>query len=98
MFKRISIIYETNHIILFIKLKVSSDGLTLTGETVGPIVDAERKAELLEVIAQAENVTLDQVIAVGDGANDLLMLAKSGLGIAFNAKPRVQERVIIIIL
>ncbi|CAB4481144.1 phosphoserine phosphatase serb [Rhizophagus irregularis] len=74
------------------QLKVSSDGLTLTGETVGPIVDAERKAELLEVIAQAENVTLDQVIAVGDGANDLLMLAKAGLGIAFNAKPRVQEK------
>ncbi|CAG8729387.1 15574_t:CDS:2, partial [Funneliformis caledonium] len=74
------------------QLKVSSDGLTLTGETVGPIVDAERKAELLEVIAQAENVTLEQVIAVGDGANDLLMLAKSGLGIAFNAKPRVQEK------
>ncbi|GBB90127.1 hypothetical protein RclHR1_00170031 [Rhizophagus clarus] len=74
------------------QLKVSSDGLTFTGETVGPIVDAERKAELLEVIAQAENVTLDQVIAVGDGANDLLMLAKAGLGIAFNAKPRVQEK------
>ncbi|RIA97021.1 HAD-like domain-containing protein [Glomus cerebriforme] len=74
------------------QLKVSSDGLTLTGETVGPIVDAERKAELLEVIAQAENVTLDQVTAIGDGANDLLMLAKSGLGIAFNAKPRVQEK------
>ncbi|CAG8537570.1 13123_t:CDS:2 [Ambispora gerdemannii] len=74
------------------QLKVSSDGLTLTGETVGPIVDGERKAELLEVIAQAESVTLDQVIAVGDGANDLWMLGKAGLGIAFNAKPRVQEK------
>ncbi|KAK9767135.1 Phosphoserine phosphatase [Basidiobolus ranarum] len=74
------------------QLKVSSDGLTLTGETVGPIVDGQRKAELLEVIAQAESVTLDQVIAVGDGANDLWMLAAAGLGIAFNAKPRVQER------
>ncbi|RUS32421.1 HAD-like domain-containing protein [Jimgerdemannia flammicorona] len=74
------------------QLKVSSDGLTLTGETVGPIVDGQRKAELLEVIAQAEGVTLDQVIAVGDGANDLWMLAKAGLGIAFNAKPRVQQQ------
>ncbi|KAF9560230.1 hypothetical protein EC968_006268 [Mortierella alpina] len=74
------------------QLKVSSDGLYLTGETVGPIVSGERKAELLEVIAQAESVTLDQVIAVGDGANDLWMLAKAGLGIAFNAKPRVQQK------
>ncbi|RCH97888.1 hypothetical protein CU097_009061 [Rhizopus azygosporus] len=74
------------------QLKVSSDGLTLTGETVGPIVDGVRKAELLEVIAQAEGVTLNQVIAVGDGANDLWMLNKAGLGIAFNAKPRVQEQ------
>ncbi|KAI9248633.1 HAD-like domain-containing protein [Sporodiniella umbellata] len=74
------------------QLKVSADGLTLTGETVGPIVDGLRKAELLEVIAQAEGVTLNQVIAVGDGANDLWMLNKAGLGIAFNAKPRVQEK------
>ncbi|CAO3662564.1 unnamed protein product [Rhizopus stolonifer] len=74
------------------QLKVSTDGLTLTGETVGPIVDGLRKAELLEVIAQAEGVTLNQVIAVGDGANDLWMLNKAGLGIAFNAKPRVQEK------
>ncbi|KAK3822434.1 MAG: hypothetical protein JOS17DRAFT_753562 [Linnemannia elongata] len=74
------------------QLKVSPDGLYLTGETVGPVVSGERKAELLEVIAQAESVTLDQVIAVGDGANDLWMLAKAGLGIAFNAKPRVQQK------
>ncbi|CAG8482930.1 13688_t:CDS:2 [Racocetra fulgida] len=75
------------------QLKVSSDGLTFTGELDGPIVDGERKAELLEVIAQAENIKLEQVVAVGDGANDLFMLAKAGLGIAFNAKPRVQEKV-----
>ncbi|RKP37724.1 HAD-like domain-containing protein [Dimargaris cristalligena] len=73
-------------------LEVSSDGQTLTGETTGPVVDAERKAELLEVIAQAESVSLEQVVAVGDGANDLLMLEKAGLGIAFNAKPKVQEQ------
>ncbi|ORZ25753.1 HAD-like domain-containing protein [Absidia repens] len=74
------------------QLEVSSDGLTLTGETTGPIVDGIRKAELLEVIAQSEGVTLNQVIAVGDGANDLWMMNKAGLGIAFNAKPRVQEQ------
>jgi phosphoserine phosphatase len=50
---------------------LKTDGQTFTGETIGPIVDGIRKAELLEVIAQAESVTSDQVIAVGDGANDL---------------------------
>ncbi|KAG2222980.1 hypothetical protein INT45_012279 [Circinella minor] len=74
------------------QLKVSVDGKTFTGETVGPVVDGVRKAELLDVIAQAEGVTPKQVIAVGDGANDLWMLNKAGLGIAFNAKPRVQEQ------
>jgi P-type E1-E2 ATPase len=59
---------------------------------VGPIVDGARKAELLEVIAQAESIGPEQVIAIGDGANDLYMLAAAGLGIAFNAKPKVQER------
>lgn len=63
--------------------------MRLTGKTCGPIVDAERKAELLSVIAQTEQVPLSQVVAVGDGANDLPMLAAAGLGIAFNAKPRV---------
>jgi phosphoserine phosphatase len=62
----------------------------LTGRVVGPIVNAKRKAELLETIAQTERVLLDQVIAVGDGANDLLMLEKAGLGIAFRAKPKVR--------
>ncbi|BFZ64608.1 Phosphoserine phosphatase [Saitoella coloradoensis] len=74
------------------QLAVSNDGLTLTGETFGAIVNGERKAELLEVIAQAEGVELEQTVAIGDGANDLWMLAKAGLGVAFNAKPRVQQR------
>jgi phosphoserine phosphatase len=63
-----------------------------TGEVQPPVIDAQRKADLLEVIAQQEGIHLDQVIAVGDGANDLLMIEKAGLGIAFNAKPAVNER------
>lgn len=71
-------------------LSVSEDGIQLTGELSGPIVDPKRKAALLEEIASTEGVPLRQVFAVGDGANDLLMLNKAGLGVAFNAKPIVQ--------
>jgi phosphoserine phosphatase len=67
-------------------------GGKLTGRVVGPIVNGQRKAELLETIAQAEGVLLDQVIAVGDGANDALMLERAGLGIAFHAKAKLRER------
>jgi phosphoserine phosphatase len=67
------------------------DGL-VTGEVVGPIVDRARKAQLLVQIAAAENVPLAQTVAVGDGANDLDMLAAAGLGIAFNAKPLVRQQ------
>jgi len=63
----------------------------LTGRVIGPIVNGQRKAELLETIAQAEGVLLDQVIAVGDGANDALMLERAGLGIAFHAKAKLRE-------
>ncbi len=61
----------------------------LTGRHVGEIVDGRRKAELLKLIAQVEQVDIAQTIAVGDGANDLPMLSTAGLGIAFHAKPRV---------
>jgi phosphoserine phosphatase len=64
----------------------------VTGGLVGTIVDGARKAQLLEEIAEQEGITLDQVIAIGDGANDLPMLGKAGLGIAFNAKARVREQ------
>lgn len=63
----------------------------LTGRYVGDIVDGKRKAELLRLIAQVENVNIAQTIAVGDGANDLPMLSAAGLGIAFHAKPKVKE-------
>ncbi|HQJ91179.1 MAG TPA: phosphoserine phosphatase SerB, partial [Paludibacteraceae bacterium] len=63
----------------------------LTGRYLGDIVDGKRKAELLRLIAQIENLDLQQVIAVGDGANDLPMLNCAGLGIAFHAKPKVKE-------
>ncbi|KAJ1920833.1 Phosphoserine phosphatase [Mycoemilia scoparia] len=74
------------------QLETTPDGKYLTGRTCGPIVNAERKAELLDVLAQAEGISPKQVVAVGDGANDLKMLAKASLGIAFNAKPRVQQQ------
>lgn len=63
----------------------------LTGRVSGTIVDGARKAELLRQIARQEQISLEQVIAVGDGANDLPMLGIAGLGIAFRAKPIVQE-------
>jgi len=62
-----------------------------TGRHRGEIVDGKRKAELLREIAKKEGIQLDQVIAVGDGANDLPMLSLAGLGIAFHAKPLVKE-------
>ncbi|HZM20383.1 MAG TPA: phosphoserine phosphatase SerB [Anaerolineales bacterium] len=64
---------------------------TLTGNLAADIVDGERKASLLASIAQHEGFSLEQTIAVGDGANDLEMLSIAGLGIAFHAKPIVRE-------
>lgn len=64
----------------------------LTGEVHGEIIDGRRKAELLQHIVREEGISLEQVIAVGDGANDLPMLSIAGLGIAYRAKPLVSER------
>lgn len=64
----------------------------LTGEVTGPIINENSKAQLLHAIAAAEGFCLDQVIAVGDGANDIPMLKTAGLGIAFHAKPKVREQ------
>jgi phosphoserine phosphatase len=63
----------------------------VTGNVVGDVVDGKRKAALLREIAAKENISLEQVIAVGDGANDLPMLSIAGLGIAFRAKPIVKQ-------
>ncbi|MCF0182611.1 MAG: phosphoserine phosphatase SerB [Muribaculaceae bacterium] len=71
------------------ELEVGDDG-KLTGRYLGDVVDGKRKAELLRLIAQVENVNIAQTIAVGDGANDLPMLQTAGLGIAFHAKPKVK--------
>jgi phosphoserine phosphatase len=70
---------------------LEEDGGKLTGHVRGEIVDAQRKADLLREIAARENISLQQTIAVGDGANDLPMLAAAGLGIAFHAKPLVAQ-------
>lgn len=63
----------------------------LTGKLNGSIVNAEKKAMLVDMLAQQEGINLEQVVAIGDGANDLLMLAKAGLGIAFHAKEVVKK-------
>ena len=63
----------------------------LTGIAVAPIVDAQRKADLLRQLAEQEGLSLEQTIAVGDGANDLPMLGLAGLGVAFRAKPLVKQ-------
>jgi len=64
---------------------------TLTGTIDGTIIGAEAKAEFLHELCEKLNITPSQVIAIGDGANDLLMMKQAGLSIAYHAKPKVQE-------
>ncbi|MCM1028954.1 MAG: phosphoserine phosphatase SerB [Pseudoflavonifractor sp.] len=71
------------------ELEIDDTG-RLTGRSMGEIVNGPRKAELLKVMAQVEQVDIQQTVAVGDGANDLPMLSTAGLGIAFHAKPKVK--------
>ena len=72
------------------RLKIENG--VVTGELEGEIIDAEGKENALVSLAKKEGFSLRQVVAVGDGANDIKMLARAGLGIAFNAKPIVQRQ------
>ncbi len=64
----------------------------LTGEVLGSIVDADAKANILVELAHEHGIPLEQTVAIGDGANDLKMLAQAGLGVALHAKPLVQQQ------
>ena len=68
-----------------------ADGM-VTGRVVKPIINGARKAALLEEIAAREGISLEQVVAVGDGANDIPMLSLAGMGIAYRAKPLVRQK------
>jgi len=74
----------------FANVLEQQDGV-LTGRLGGPVVDRARKAELLREVAEAAGIPIEQTVAVGDGANDLDMLTAAGLGIAFNARPVVND-------
>ncbi len=63
----------------------------LTGKVLGTIINAQQKAMLLKLIAQQEKISMEQVVAIGDGANDLQMLSLAGLGIAYHAKEIVKK-------
>jgi phosphoserine phosphatase len=66
--------------------QLETKGGRLTGRVKGRIIDGDRKAEIVDEICRREGVTREEVVAVGDGANDQIMVANAGLGIAFNAK------------
>ena len=60
----------------------------LTGRTLGPIIDAQAKADHLEKFAESQGISIENTIAVGDGANDVLMMERAGIGVAYNGKPK----------
>lgn len=64
----------------------------LTGDVLGPIVDAQFKADTLVALAEKLGIPIQQTVAIGDGANDLKMMQVAGLGIAYHAKPKVYEK------
>ena len=63
----------------------------VTGEVVGNIIDAEQKGQIIRNVAQIENISTDQIVAVGDGSNDRFMLENAGLAIAFNPKEILKD-------
>lgn len=67
------------------------EGGRLTGNVLGTIVDAERKEQVLRDMAHVYGICMEQTVAAGDGANDILMLKAAGLGVAYQAKPKLQE-------
>ncbi len=73
------------------RLSVDADG-KFTGEVDGPIVDGNAKAQLVRDLKEQDGVPQERIIVIGDGANDLLMMQEGGLGIAYHAKPTVQEK------
>ncbi|ATC58321.1 phosphoserine phosphatase [Vibrio anguillarum] len=64
----------------------------LTGQVLGDVVSAQTKADILVELAQRYEIELHNTVAVGDGANDLVMMAAAGLGVAYHAKPKVEEK------
>lgn len=72
-------------------LEVDANG-KLTGKVTGPIIDAQGKADLLAQLAQAVHAKPEQIIAIGDGANDLSMMARAHYSVAYRAKPVVQQQ------
>ncbi len=77
--------------------RLGTDGATLDGTVAGAIVDAEAKAASLREWADGHEVPLTRTIAIGDGANDLRMMAAAGLGVAFNAKPAVRRQADVVV-
>lgn len=77
--------------------RLATTGEALSGVVDGPIVDAEGKARALGEWAAEAHVPLSRTIAIGDGANDLLMMAAAGLGVAFNAKPAVRAQADVVV-
>jgi len=71
---------------------LAHDGTRLTGEVLGQIVDAQVKATTVVALAKEYGIGLEQTIAIGDGANDLVMMEQAALGVAFHAKPLVEEQ------
>lgn len=63
----------------------------LTGRVLGKVVDNAEKAKIVNLVSSEEGILLDQTVAIGDGANDILMLGQAGLGIAYNAKKELER-------